>query len=102
MAYNLIIKEEADADALEAFLYYQDRKNGLGERFLQSIQDAYTKLEANPQFYSILKTDKKKIFRDIKVSDFPFVIIFEIIVNDVIVYAVHSTYKKQPAKFRSK
>ena len=102
MAYNLIIKEEADADALEAFLYYQDRQNGLGERFLQSIQDIYTKLETNPQFYSILKTDKKKIFRDIKVSDFPFVIIFEIIDNDVIVYAVHSTYKKQPAKFRSK
>jgi len=55
MAYNLIIKEEADADALESFLYYEEQQDGLGERFLESLQQVYGKLETNPQFYSIVK-----------------------------------------------
>jgi hypothetical protein len=37
--------------------------------------------------------DDRAILRDVKLERFPYVVIFEIIDNSVVVYAVHCTYQ---------
>jgi hypothetical protein len=38
MSYTVLIKEEAHADALEAYLYYERKVTGLGEGFLKALK----------------------------------------------------------------
>ena len=102
MAYNVIVRDEAYSEALEAYLYYEEKQEGLGERFLAAVQILYKQLATNPDYYIILTSDKKKVLRDVKLKDFPFVIIFEIRTKDVFVYAVHNTHKDLPKKFIKK
>ena len=60
MVYSLVIKEEANSDALEAFLYYEEIQTGLGIRFLESLQKRYDQLSENPQFYRFVYADREK------------------------------------------
>jgi plasmid stabilization system protein ParE len=92
--YNLIIKNEAYLDALQAYLYYENEQPGLGDRFLNTLLLCYDALAKNPQYYSFVSDNKGQIFRDIKVDKFPYLVVFEISGNDVIVFAVHNTHKK--------
>lgn len=92
--FKLIIKQEAFTDALEAYQYYEKEQSGLGEVFLNTLQLCYNALSENPQYYSYISGDTKQVFRDIKVGKFPYVVVYEIAANSVVVYAVHNTYKK--------
>jgi hypothetical protein len=77
MAYNLSVKEEALAHTLEAYLYYEDKSAGLGEKFLNLLQDVYNHICKNPEYYSF--TDKRKVLRDVKIIGFPYVVIYDVI-----------------------
>lgn len=94
MAYNLVIVEEAYLETLEAYNYYEEKQQGLGETFLLSLQKRYIDLSRNPQYYSFISNDSAQIFRDVKVDKFPYVVIFEISETDVIIYSVHLTHKR--------
>lgn len=43
--------------------------------------------------YSFIDEDPLKVLRDIRLKKFPYVIVFEIIKNDVLVYAMHHLHK---------
>lgn len=92
MAYRIIVKEEAIADTLEAYLYYEDKSPGLGGKFIKALQDRYDQLSSNPQHYSF--TDSRKILRDVKLKGFPYLIIYDIASEYVTVYVIHNSYKK--------
>jgi ParE toxin of type II toxin-antitoxin system, parDE len=100
MSFTVIVKQEAHQDTLDAYSYYEEKLAGLGERFLDALQQRYTELSANPTFYSYIDEDPMKVFRDVKLEKFPFVIVYEIIENQVVVYAVHNTYKHPLNKLR--
>ncbi len=57
MAFNLIIKAEAHEDALTAFLYYDEKQQGLGEKFLDSLSKRYSDLSFHPYNYSFIDED---------------------------------------------
>jgi ParE toxin of type II toxin-antitoxin system, parDE len=102
MPFNVIVKEEAHKDALEAYNYYEEKSTGLGERFLEVLQLRYNELSTNPSFYSFINEDPKKVLRDVKLEKFPFVVVYEIIENEVVIYAVHNTYKHPRNKLQKK
>ncbi len=93
MAYKVFVREEAEAEAIEAYLYYDQIQPALGARFLATLQFAYAQLADTPLSYGILSADSKHVLRDVKIKGFPFVVIFEVINKEVHVYAVHNTYK---------
>ena len=86
MKYQLKGSQTAFGETDNAYDYYEAQSIGLGERFLKAVEDAYTKLSENPQFYSFINGDKN--IRDIKIKSFPFVIIFHIMENTVYVLRV--------------
>lgn len=100
--FNLLVKEEAHIDIAEAYNYYEAKQTGLGERFLSSLLKRYTDLSKHPYNYSFIHEDEALHLRDVLLNRFPYVIVFEIIENDVIIYAVHNTYKSPAKKLQNK
>jgi len=89
MRYQLKVSLTAYRETDDAFFYYETQSTGLGERFLKSVEEAYSKLVEHPQFYSFINEDK--LIRDIKIKAFPFVIIYQIVENTVLVLRVFNT-----------
>lgn len=89
MQYELIMSAMAFDETDNAYIFYETQSPGLGERFLKSLEEAYKKLSHSPQFYSYINSAKD--LRDIKINNFPFVIIFQIIKNQVFVLRVFNT-----------
>jgi plasmid stabilization system protein ParE len=95
--YTLEIKEEAVLDIKEAYLYYEERKIGLGDRFLDALEIYLERVQQYPEHYQI----RRKPYREAFIKDFPYLIIYEIEEVKVIVYAVFNTWKnpnKKPLK----
>ncbi len=93
MLYNLIITKTAEGHIVDACNYYETQQSGLSDRFLTELFDACKKISSNPQHYSFISSNPKDKFRDIKLYKFPFVVIYEISGNDVIVIAVFNTHR---------
>lgn len=97
MKYELEIKEEAVFDIKEAYLYYEEQRKGLGNRFLDTLDSHMERVQKNPQHYQV----KRKPYREALIKDFPYLIIYEIENTKVIVYAVFNTWQnpnKKPIK----
>ena len=95
MPYQLIIREEAHLETLEAYHYYQSKSPGLGERFISELLKRYEEIANHPEHYSFI--DERKIIRDVKLKHFPYLVVYEFYNNMVIVYSVFNGYKN-PAK----
>ena len=91
MKYSIIISAIALQEEAEAFLYYESEAEGLGENFLQDIEMALERISEHPTHYSY--SDSTKTIRDIGLTTFPFVIIFRIVEDKIIVFNIHHTKK---------
>ena len=97
MKYTLVIKVEALADMQEAYDYYEANKAGLGERFLDTLDDYFKQIQKYPEHFQI----KRKPYREAIIKDFPYMIIYEIELQEIVVYAVFNT-SRNPTKKPSK
>lgn len=80
----------------DAYRWYEKRKEGLGEEFLSELDVYYKKLESTPEYCGIIK----KNYRQVNLKRFSFVIVYEIIGNAVIVFAVFHTGRNPKNKFK--
>lgn len=94
MKYQLEIKESARKGAVDAFLYYEDQQEKLGDRFLDKMELLLNDISRHPKLYP----EKYKQFRQALIKPFPYLIIFEIIQSKIIVYKVILA-KRNPKKF---
>lgn len=95
MIYNLQIKEEASLEIIEAFLYYEEQKTGLGEKFLVQLEKYLKILRETPFLYQT----KSFSFREAYLIKFPYLIIFEVVSSEVIVYSVFNTSRNPDGKY---
>lgn len=98
MVYKIVVKQQAKDDTNEAYNYYEDEQTGLGEDFLDEVEAKYKKLTESPHNYGFI--DDQTIIRDVKVDRFPYVVVFEIIDDSVVVYSVHNTYRHPKRRLR--
>ena len=82
--------------AKEAYDWYEEQRQGLGEEFIKELDSRFDKLQSHPEYFGKIK----KNFRQISLKRFPYVIVFEIIKNEVVVFAVFHTKRNQKLKFR--
>lgn len=94
MKYNLIIKEEANQEIIDSYLYYESKSKGLGEKFIETLGIYFDRIQKYPKHYQI----KRKPYREVFVKNFPFLIIYEIIENSIVVYAVFHTSRNSNNK----
>jgi plasmid stabilization system protein ParE len=84
MTHKLIIKEEAIRDITEAALWYSQKQSLLGNKFIEEVEGAFNSIHSNPFLYQV----QKKNIRYGYIKRFPYMVIYEIDENDIIVYGV--------------
>ena len=94
MSPQLIIKEEAQSDITDAYLWYENRNSGLGERFLKELDFSFEQILRHPEGYQ----KQYRSFRQCVLSVFPYVIIYEIEVATIVVYSVFHTSRNPNSK----
>ena len=94
--HQIVIKPRAIEMIKEAYDWYELQQPGLGDLFLKDIESCYDKLEANPVSYAKIR----KNFRQILLKTFPYVLVFEIMKTEVVVYTVFHTSRSPRKKFK--
>jgi hypothetical protein len=94
MAYELVFSERSQEDTVAALDYYDEINPSLGERFFIELLETYQKLSLAPQHYSYISSTRKSKIRDVKLPSFPYVVIYEVINNDVYIISVKNCYQK--------
>jgi len=91
LKYCVDISNEANEEIIETYLYYEHKKTGLGERFLNIVEQFFDRIADNPfQFPSY-----RKPFREAFLINFPYIIVFKILESKAIIQAVFHT-KRDP------
>ena len=98
MLYKVILKPGAEEDTEQAYNWYEDQRAGLGEEFLYELETTYRKLENLPRAFGKLT----KIYRRAPLKRFPYLVIFEIKRQEVIVYAIFHTSRNPRSRLRKR
>ena len=96
--YQLIIRPRAIKMIQEAHDWYEKQQPGLGDRFLSELYQCYDKIESIPEAYAKIKSN----FRQAIFPVFPYVVVFEIHKNIVVVFSVIHTSWNPAKKFKKK
>lgn len=91
MSFKIVIKEDAASEIEEVYNYYEKQKTGLGQRFIVVLEFAVNALSETPHHYSFLFSSTR--FRSYTLDVFLYSIIYEIINEEVLIYAGYNTYK---------
>lgn len=94
--FSLIQKPRAILMTKDAYDWYELQRIGLGEEFLAELDEVYYKLTTHPEYFGKLK----KNYRQAALKRFPYVIVFEIIKTEVVVFAVFHTSRNPRYKFK--
>ena len=94
---TLTIRQEAEADALTAALWYESRREGLGTQFRDQLAAVYESICFNPRQFGAIT--HRKVHGDVRMAllkQFPYTVVFEVFENDVVVYAVSDGRRDDP------
>lgn len=93
---TLRILRAAQKEAEQAAEWYEDKRPGLGEEFLQELDAVYVKIEEHPHrpLRINLPGFESREFHRMLLGRFPYKVIFEVTDKEVIVLAVAHTRRK--------
>jgi len=91
----LQVLRKARDDMRKSAAWYDKHQAGLGDRFLSEVINTFRLIEVNPLHY---QERFSKTFRYAGVQDFPFVVVFKIKKQVVIVNSVFHT-SRNPKRF---
>jgi toxin ParE1/3/4 len=99
---RLRISEEAEEEARAAAQWYEQRREGLGQRFLEVLVDAFGDLELHPRRYPRLAgLGGRREVRRFLLSRFPYSIVYEVRPAEITVLAV-AHVKRRPGYWRNR
>lgn len=94
--YKIEITNLAEEEYSSAFHYYQEQLPGLGIKFEKEVEDLVEKLKANPFLFE----RKFKHYREAVLSRFPYFIVYEIILNSVIIHSFFHSKRNPKRKLK--
>ena len=94
MNFKVLIRTAAQAEAAEAYLWYEGRRKGLGVRFADALQACFAQLAQNPKLEV-----RKDNFRHVTVEKFPYRVVFAIDGDTVYVYQIRHTSRRPSQRF---
>ncbi len=95
-AFRIQIRPLASGEIIEAYDWYELQREGLGFEFLDELENFYENLLRNPHTHSFYS----KPIRQGKVNRFPYVVVYEVHGQDIVIYSVFMT-RQDPKKKRS-
>ena len=98
MAYSFILRQEAVKEFTEAYVWYEEQQEGLGDQFRNEFQEKLELICNNPFHYK----KPYKRFHEALTHRFPFLIVYTVEekVNQIVVIAIFHTSRNPKKKFR--
>lgn len=96
MKYHLKYREQVYAEIDEAYDYYEGEQAGLGLKLLNAIEQAEQDIKANPLGYQI----KYDNYRTRIASPFPYVLVYEVMNKEIIVYQFFGSVDNPAKQFK--
>jgi len=81
---------EARSEFLESVAYYESQRHGLGQRFVDGVQDAVRRIRAHPQMYPAIEGQ----WRQCRVARFPFGLIYRVRSRRIEIVAVMHLHRR--------
>lgn len=94
--FDLIFKDLANNEVVEAFQYYEDQLEGLGERFLIELDNAIVSINRTPNGFQNFHNGTKQIPLEV----FPYVVIYKLEESTLVIFAVFQTHRNPKGKLR--
>jgi hypothetical protein len=95
MVFKIRVSKLAEIEINEAVAFYESRRKGLGKRFLIYIKGCFEIVKVDPELFAI---KKQPCFRELTLKKFPFVIIYEVFNDEIIIYSVFHTFRNPSEK----
>ncbi|MFQ5731061.1 MAG: type II toxin-antitoxin system RelE/ParE family toxin [Planctomycetaceae bacterium] len=94
---RVVVHEEAESEFVDAAQWYDARQAGLGGEFLDELHVAIDKLKDDPESHSLLETVDVagRVYRRRALRRFPYLIIFEVVKDEVQVVAVAHMHRQE-------
>ena len=89
-----VLLPAAKRDVRKAYEWYQEQKSGLGEVFLERVQECLRSIGRSPKAFHLIAHDMRRAI----VKQFPYVIFYRIEARAIYVYAVFHT-SQNPQKW---
>ncbi|MGI8584484.1 MAG: type II toxin-antitoxin system RelE/ParE family toxin [Chitinophagaceae bacterium] len=99
MTYTYHLHPLAYNDYYDAYTWYQNKQEELGERFLKAVRNKIEKIALNPKAYS---HKSNKSFREAKVEFFPYLIVYKIKkgTQEIFISSIFHTKRNPRKKYR--
>ena len=93
---KIILEDRAISEVQEAYDYYEKQQIGLGERFKSELDRCINYIQKHPQHF---KKVKKEI-REALIHKFPNLVVYELIAEDIVIYAVFHAHRNPKEKLK--
>lgn len=84
MNYVLVFRPEVQEEMNEAYNWYEKQKLGLGDEFLDSVEQTLNRVSSMPKSYQVVYRDVRRAV----VKRFPYAVYYRIISSRVVVTAI--------------
>ncbi len=97
MSLWLVVRPEAEAEFLEAQVWYESRREGLGARFAVAVDASVAKVLAAPLAFPRVRGDIRRSL----IMTFPYAMYYQIVANEVVILAIMHG-RRHPRLWRSR
>ncbi len=94
MSRRIYLLSAAVDDITQAVQYYNSQKEHLGERFLDELEKLFDILAAFPEIFPL----KRKNYREAVMKKFPYVVVYTVEENKILIYALFHTHRSPDEK----
>lgn len=98
MTYSIELHPLAEQEIQDSYLWYEERAEGLGNRFISAIQKRLASISQTPDLYS----KKKGSYREVIVSGYPFTIVYQVLEKEKVVFITAVFHMKRNPKSKYK
>lgn len=97
MNYDLIVLPAAWNEIEEAIEWYESRKTGLGIQFFEHLDLYFELLKKNIANFQV---KRKPNIRELPLKTFPYIIIYEVFENKIVIYSIFNTNQNPLRKIK--
>lgn len=98
MTYKIELHPKAVEELQDAYSWYEERSEGLGKRFVNYLNKRIVELSEVPERYP----KKKGKFREVGIEVFPYIIIYEVLKKEKIVFISYIFHGKRNPNIKYK
>ena len=95
--HEIAFRPEAEAEASEAFAWYDSKRSGLGDEFLLALDAVVAAIQRNPEQYPVLRSTVRRAV----MHRFPYGVFYTVDADRVVVIAVFHG-RKNPTRWHGR